>query len=115
MCNILKTADRRVMAVLGTAYIGYFSCLILCSVWDHSVHFAKFLMLRFSKDYCQSHTFHSISTKLFIVSMLVMRKCRLLLFWQSALLAIWHFESFVNTGPYGAEISKCYFPSVDLI
>ncbi len=34
----------------------------LYSVWGHSVHFAKFQMLRPSKKYC-SHSFHSISTK----------------------------------------------------
>ncbi len=34
----------------------------LSSVWGHSVHFGKFLMLRFSKGHC-SHSFHSISTK----------------------------------------------------
>ncbi len=37
----------------------------LSSVWDQSVHFAKFLMLRFSKGYC-SNSFHSISTKLYL-------------------------------------------------
>ncbi len=33
-------------------------------VWGHSVHFAKFEMLRFSKGYC-SPSFHSISTKFY--------------------------------------------------
>ncbi len=35
----------------------------LSSVWVHSVHFAKFLMLRFSKRY-SSHSFHPIAAKL---------------------------------------------------
>ncbi len=34
------------------------------SVWGHSVHSAKFPMLRFLKGYC-SHNFHSVSTKLY--------------------------------------------------
>ncbi len=34
------------------------------SVWGHSVHFAKFLMLRFRKIYC-SHSVHPISIKLY--------------------------------------------------
>ena len=36
----------------------------LILVWGHSVHFAKFPMLRFSKGYC-SPSFHSISTKFY--------------------------------------------------
>ena len=36
----------------------------LSLVWGHSVHFAKFPMLRFSKGYC-SHSFYSISTKFY--------------------------------------------------
>ncbi len=35
----------------------YFSCM--SSVWGHSVHLAKFLMLRYSEGYC-SHTFAPI-------------------------------------------------------
>ena len=35
----------------------------LSSVWGHSVHFAKFSMLRFSKGYC-SNSFHPVSIKL---------------------------------------------------
>ncbi len=36
----------------------------LCSVWGHSVHFAKFPVLRFSEGYC-SHSCHPILTKLY--------------------------------------------------
>ena len=36
----------------------------LSSVWGHSVHFAKFPVLRFSKGHC-CYTFHPISTKLY--------------------------------------------------
>ncbi len=36
----------------------------LRSVWGHSVHFAKFQMLRFLKGYC-SHSFHPVLTKLY--------------------------------------------------
>ena len=36
----------------------------LTLLWSHSVHFRKFPMLRCSKC-CSSHSFHSISTKLY--------------------------------------------------
>ncbi len=36
----------------------------LSLVWGHSVHFAKFPMLRFSKGYC-SPSFRSISTRFY--------------------------------------------------
>ncbi len=83
-------------------------CDSLSSVWGHLVHFANFPMLRFSKGYC-CHNFRSISN--FIISMLVMREYRLLLFWPSvkSYKVLW-FEIFVNIGPYRAGISKCYSP-----
>ncbi len=43
----------------------YFMSDSLSSVCGHSVHFATFTILRFSKDY-YSHTFHPISTKRYI-------------------------------------------------
>ena len=72
MCNILKKAGRRAkgMKIWGTHGPRNFVCWVLLgsgylsSVWGYSVHFAKFLMLRFSKDYC-SHGFHPISTKFY--------------------------------------------------
>ncbi len=72
--KILKMADRRAkwMKICDswssrTAYVlgGCFTCQILFnSVWGHSVHFTKFLMVRFSKGY-SSPSFHSISFKPF--------------------------------------------------
>ncbi len=52
------------------------------SVWGHSVHFAKFPMLRFSKGYW-SQSFHSILIKLH----------KILKFYDTLTL-------FFNTGPY---------------
>ena len=74
----------------------------LSSVWGHSVHFAKFPMLRLSKGYC-SHNFYSISTKLYrkhgnqgeYMLLAFLALCQKLQIW-------WHSEIFVNTGPYGA-------------
>ncbi len=71
MRNISKTADRRAkrtkILTLGTT-VHLCGVLLmpdsLSLVWGHSVHFAKFPMLRFSKGYC-SHICHSISTKLY--------------------------------------------------
>ncbi len=46
--------------VPATAYVGVlFMSDSLTSVWGHTVHFAKFLMLRISKGY-SSHSFHSV-------------------------------------------------------
>ncbi len=43
---------------------GTFNARFLEFGWGHSVHFAKFSMLRFSKGYC-SPSFRSISTKFY--------------------------------------------------
>ena len=66
MCNILKTADQREKrGKFWGCSLMYCICTVLfmseslSSVWGHSVHFAKFLILKLSKGYC-SHTFHSI-------------------------------------------------------
>ena len=48
------------LVVLGTRVL--FGSGHLSSIWGHSVHFAKFPMLRFSKGYC-CPSFHPISTK----------------------------------------------------
>ena len=80
----------------------------LSLVWGHSVHFAKFPMLRFSKAYC-SPSFRLISTKFYykygghkgIQAVTVF----------GDLLKFKNFmplEICVNTEPYGAEISKRY-------
>ena len=70
MCNILKRADcrtKRAKILDSRSYeqhmYGTVRVFSLSSVWDHLVHFEKFLMLRFSKGY-RAHIFHPISTKL---------------------------------------------------
>ncbi len=61
MSNILKTADRRSkrknlgLAVWWILHIGYFSFVLVGSVWGHSVHCVKSLILRFPKG---SHICH---------------------------------------------------------
>ena len=71
MCNILKMGHRRAKRMMfGTRGPMFSICRVLflsdslSSVWDHSEHFAKFSMLRFSKAYC-SHNVHPISTKIY--------------------------------------------------
>ena len=72
MCNILKMADRRTKSTKSFETLGPMYCICgvhfvsdsVSSVWGHSVHFAKFLMLGLSKGY-YSHNFHPISTKLY--------------------------------------------------
>ncbi len=76
----------------------------------NSVHFARYTMLRFSKDHC-SHGFHPISIKLcekhgnqggYRLSpfLAIRQKFKIL----------WYFDFFVKTGAYGPglEISKHY-------
>ena len=74
----------------------------LSLVWGYSVHFAKCLILRFSKRY-SFNSFHQISTKrhtkyhnqglIWVISVLtICQKLKIL----------WHFEIFINTGLYGA-------------
>ncbi len=75
-------------------------CLSL--VWGHSVHFAKFPILRVSKRY-SFNSFHQISTKLhakypnqgliWAITFLII--CQKLPKWR-------HLEIFLNTEPYGA-------------
>ncbi len=50
--------------VLCTAYAGYILCLIPCSDWVLSGALLQLPMFKFSKGCC-SHSFHSISTKLY--------------------------------------------------
>ncbi len=82
MCNILKTADRRAKRTkFGTRGTTVHICRVLLMAdplnlaWDHSVHFAIFPILRFSKLY-SSPIFIRFQPN-FIVSMLVMREYRL--------------------------------------
>ncbi len=71
MCNILKMADykaKRLKTWNSWAYM-YILCRALFMsdslslVWGHSVHCAKFRMLRSSKGH-GANTFHPISAKL---------------------------------------------------
>ncbi len=71
MWNILKTADRRAKQMkFGTRGPKKSICRVifgsghLSSVWGHSVHFAIFPMLRFSKGHCP-HGFRPISTNFY--------------------------------------------------
>ncbi len=82
----------------------------LSLVWGHSVHFAKFSIPLFSKLY-SFNSFHQNLTKLHncvfnIVyqSIIIWGWYRLLHFWAicQKLKILWHFEIFLNTGPYGA-------------
>ncbi len=78
MYTILKMADGRGKRMkFGTC--GPINCISralfmtdsFTSVWDDSLHFAKFPMLRFSKD-SFAHSFLPISTKLkFMESMVI--------------------------------------------
>ncbi len=81
----------------------------LSLVWGHSVHFAKFPIPRFVKHY-SFNNFHQISTKLhtkyhnlgLIQAMTFLAICQ-------KLKILWHFEIFVNTGPYGTRNFKRLF------
>ncbi len=74
----------------------------LILVWGHSVHFANCPILRFSKQY-SFNGFHQISTKLntkyhnqeIIQTITFLAICQ-------RLKILWHFETFINTGTYGA-------------
>ncbi len=76
----------------------------------HSVHFAKFTMLRLSNGYC-SHSFHPISTKLYgkngnyggIGAITFFAICQILNI-------LWHFEIFDNKGPYETGNFKMLLP-----
>ncbi len=83
MCNILKPAGRRTKQIKICDFVCgvLFGSGHLSSVWGHSVHFAKFLILSFSS---LSHSFHLISTKLYRKDV-YWGKYKLLLF-----LAIYH-------------------------
>ncbi len=52
--KIVKCATYAFQVLFGSDHLG--------TVWGHSVHFAKFLMLHFSKG-CRSPSLHPISTK----------------------------------------------------
>ena len=84
-------------------------------VWGHSLHFAKFPNLRFSKQY-SFNTFHQISPNL-IQSIIIRGQCRFFCFCFcffffaicQKLKILWHFEFFLNIATYmGLEISKPY-------
>ncbi len=117
MCNILKTPDCRVkrMKIWGTRIDMYCICEVLfmpdslSSVWVHSVHFAKFPMLRFSKG-CSSHSFCPISAKLYGKNMVIKGEYRLvnLLAICQTLKILWHFEHFLTEDHMRLEISKHY-------
>ncbi len=74
----------------------------LSLIWGHSMHFAKSPILRFSKHY-SSPNFHPILSKIYsrhhihgaIQAITFLAICQ-------KLKKLWHFEIFVNTGPYGA-------------
>ena len=83
MRNILKTADRRAkrMEILCTAYVGYFSCLIIL------VQFGviRCTLQNFRRKDFQNAPAPPVFTQFqpnFIVSMLVTREYSLLHFWQ---------------------------------
>ena len=112
MCNILNSLILEwkswnswsyVLHILGTFHVWF--CEF--SVGSFSTP-CKFPMFRFSKGY-SSPSFYSVSTKL-MESIVIMWEDRLLLFLAicQILNFLWHFEIFVNTGPHGLEISKCY-------
>ncbi len=79
-----------------------------CLVWGHSMHFEKFPIPRFSKHY-SFNSFHQISTKLH-TSIIIGVNIGYYFFLAvcQKLKILWHFQIFVNTGPYGAGISKRY-------
>ncbi len=51
------------LVVLGITYVGAFHVWFVEFILAHSLHFAKFPMLRVSKQYC-SHRFHPFTTQL---------------------------------------------------
>ena len=96
MCRILKMTDCRDGRKFGTRTHSYCICRVLCmsdslcSVWGHSVHFAKFLMLTFSES-CNSYNFYPISTKL--EKSCNLGKNRPLVFLAICqILSVWYFE-----------------------
>ena len=80
------------------------NCLSL--VWGHSVHFAKFPILRFSKGY-PFNRFHHISINLDTKynNQGLIKPTTFFVICQK-LQKLWHFEFFLNTGPYGAGCLK---------
>ena len=115
MWNVSKTDDRRAKrtknATQGTTIHTWRLLLMPDSVslvWGHSVHFAK-PILEFT--ILQRSIFQPIHPN-FIQGILIMREYSLLLFWRSAkkLKKVWHFEIFLNTGPYAAGNFKVLFP-----
>ena len=73
-------------------------------VWGHSVHFAKFSIPRFSKHCSSFNRFYYISTK-FHTKYHNQWLIYAITFYGDLFLTLkilWHFEFFLNTGPYGA-------------
>ncbi len=106
MCNILTTAHHgekrmKILAVLGTAYVGYFSCHSLFEFSLGSLGaLCKMPDVNISKSYF-SHSFHPISTKLY-GKYGNQEEHRLLVFGNLPnLKKLWHFDFILNTGPYG--------------
>ncbi len=92
-------------------------CDSLSSVWDHSVHFAKFSpMLGFSKGYNNcSPSFHPTSTN-FMKGIVIRVEYRQIYFWRSAKFKnSYSTLEFLSSGPNGLKISTCYSYSFHLI
>ncbi len=78
----------------------------LSLVWGRSVHFAKFPILQFLK-LCSNPNFHPIHPN-FLQGIIIIQAVPFLAICQK-LQKLWHFEFFLNTGPYATGIFKVLF------
>ncbi len=78
--------------------------------WDHSVHFAKFPIFTIFETVLFSQLLSNFIHPNFKQDILIMEQNRLLLFGHLIKIKeLWHFDFFLNTGPYAAGNCKCYF------
>ncbi len=101
---------------LGTRGPRVYICRILfasdslSSVWGHSVHFAKFAILRFSKRYC-FYSFYPFSTN-FMESVVIRGNAGYCVFRRAAIflkIKYGTLKCFLTHDYMGLEISKRYF------
>ncbi len=118
MWNILKTVDRWSkteenlgLGVLGSAYVRYFWCPIAWAwLGGNAVHFAKFPILWFFEMLLLQQFSSDFNEASYNVSQSGADIGYYFIWWSAKnYKEIWHFETFLNTGPYGAGSFKTLF------